>query len=163
SRTRSRWLKKSRAQGSVAATAGSTRLQICAASGPRAGSRSSLNSHRSRPTAFTSAPRSSGSTSSRYTALLLFSAARGEADKIRSLLAHFEPVEKSVGRLQPHRKPMSYFLLLRPLQGVHLAVPRDHLPPPPSQARDFPHAFRRRTLAFGGEFPPQLVQPHQAH
>src|SRR5579863_4939172 len=151
--------------------AGSSRDHILAASAPRMGSRFSSASVSSRPMARTSAPRSSGSISRRYTDLyfrsagaIFFKPGQGEFIlEVRRLFADFEPIEEGVGSFQPDREPVSDFFFLSALARVHFVVARNHFGAAAAEAGDFADAFRGGLLMFEQEFPEELVEAHQAH
>src|ERR1700688_4380068 len=151
SRTRSRYEKKSSAHGSVPGSAPSVAAHNRAASAPRAGSRLSIST-RSSPTALTSAPRSSGSTSKTYcrsgiSRSRVRRSALGESLlKIRRCLARFEPVEKCVGCFEPYFEPLHDFFLLGALFRFHFVISRDHFSAAPAHARHFQHALHRGAL-----------------
>src|SRR6202163_1176242 len=146
SRTRSRWEKKSSAHGSVPGSAPSVAAHRRAASAPRAGSRLSIST-RSSPTALTSAPRSSGSTSKTYCRCAIprsriRRSALGKSPlEIRRCLPRLEPVEKCVGCFEPHLEPHHDFFLLGALLRFHFVVPRDHFRAAAAHARHFQHAL----------------------
>ena len=118
----------------------------------------------------TSAPRSSGSISSRYIGSILHvgkvlrKSGRGEFIlKLGRLLANFQPIEESVGRFQPDGEPVRDFLFFGALVGVHFVIARNHFRAAPAETCDFADAFGGGLFVFEQEFSQELIEAHQAH
>src|SRR5271155_5017119 len=149
----------------------STRDQILAASAPRMGSRFSSASVSSRPMARTSAPRSSGSISRRYTSLFFRRAGHvfhkpglGEFIlELGRLLANFQPIEERVGRFQPNCEPVRDFFFLGAVGRVYFVVARNHCGAAAAEARVFANAFSGALLVLQQEFTEEFIEGYQAH
>src|SRR5208283_2310011 len=82
--------------------------------------------------------------------------------ELRRSLAHFEPIEESIRRLQPDAEPLADFSLFFAFGSFHFAVVRNHLRAAFTQSRNFQYTLHGRSLSVGLEAAQQFIQPRQA-